>query len=329
MDTFDRLRQFEILSHFSDLQIEQLTSCISRVRFQSGTLVFKEGETTTDFYLIDVGEIEIKRNTPYGCYTLASLKAGDVFGETSFIDAHARSGDAEITKDSVLFAINSTSIRPSISEDQRFTAALYWAIWKSLSTKLRETNKTLSLFFTENSTSSLETHDTTKTPNNIHVGITAKRRLFTEQTLSPLEVNFLSTLSKEIRIPQGEHIFREGEEGDCMYVVLEGRIMISKNIFGAGEEALAFLERGSYFGEMALIDNQPRSADARAHQNSAVVLSVSREVLRGILDIKGFSSLKLLRLLCNLIAHRLREIDDKLVGWYIFSEGSGNSLNLP
>ena len=49
-----------------------------------------------------------------------------------------------------------------------------------------------------------------------------------------------------------------------MYVVLEGRIMISKYIPGAGEEALAFLERGDYFGEMALIENQPRSADAKS-----------------------------------------------------------------
>ena len=70
-------------------------------------------------------------------------------------------------------------------------------------------------------------------------------------------------------------IFREGEKGNEMYVVLEGRVMISKYIPGAGEEALAFLERGGYFGEMALIDNEPRSADAKAHEGGAVVLVIS------------------------------------------------------
>ena len=54
-----------------------------------------------------------------------------------------------------------------------------------------------------------------------------------------------------------------------MYVVLEGRVMISKRIPGAGEDALAFLERGDYFGEMALIDDENRSASATAHDDGA------------------------------------------------------------
>ena len=100
-------------------------------------------------------------------------------------------------------------------------------------------------------------------------------------------------------------------------------------LVGAGDEALAFLERGDYFGEMALIDRQPRSADARAHGDGAVVLTISAEVLEGILDIQKVSSLRLLRLLCRIIAKRLRQIDDKLVGWYIFNAGAGVSLNIP
>ncbi len=329
METFDRLRQFAILSHFSDQQIERLSSCTSRVRCHPGSLVLKEGENTTDFYLIDTGEIQILRNTPYGSYTLARLKAGDVFGETSFIDENARSGDAEITQDAVLFAINPTFSDPSTPDENRFAVAVYWTLWKSLSSKLRKTNEALAAFFSQAASSSQENSSTAAQKDAIHVGITAKRSLFREQTLSHLEINFLATLSKEERIPPNEHLFREGEPGNQMYVVLEGQIMISKNIVGAGEEALAFLERGAYFGEMALIDNEPRSADARAHENGAIVLSISREVLEGLLDIHRFSSLKLLRILCKLVAKRLRKIDDKLVGWFIFSAGSGDPITIP
>ncbi len=330
MDIFGRLRQFEILAHFSDDQIERLSHCTSRISYPQNTLVLKEGDKTRDLYFVDVGEIQIQRNTPYGCYALARLSAGDVFGETSFVDDHARSGDALIVKETSLFPLNPSSLAPMIEQDQRFTLALYWAIWKSLSSKLRKTNEALARFFSKSgSGEAQEARPSEDTSAKIRVGIGAKRELFREQTLSPMEINFMATLSREESFPANEYIFREGEIGDRMFVVLEGQVMISKQITGAGEEALAFLERGDYFGEMALIDQEPRSADARAHDDGAVVLSISREVLEGILDIQKVSSLRLLRLLCNLVAKRLREIDDKLVGWFIFAAGSGDSLDAP
>lgn len=326
MDTFDRLRQFEILAHFSDSQVEQLATCTSRVRYASGTPVLKEGDRSRDVYFIDTGEIHIRRNTPYGSYTLAKLKPGDVFGETSFIDDNARSGDALIQADTVLFPVNPTALRPLMEADQRFALAIYWALWKSLSNKLRKTNETLANFFTKSSSKAPGEAPRSKTSSSVRVAVSAKQALFREQKLAPMEINFLATLSKEEKIAPQQYIFHEGEDGDRMYVVLEGRVMISKQIAEAGEEALAFLERGAYFGEMALIDRQPRSADARADDSGAVVLSISREVLEGILDIQKVSSLRLLRLMCSLVAERLREIDDKLVGWFIFAAGSGESL---
>lgn len=330
VDAFDRLRQFEILSHFTDPQVEKLASCTSRVRFSEGDSILQEGDDSRDIYFVDVGEIEIRRHTPYGMYTLAQLAAGDVLGEAAFIDESARSGDAVVRSESVLFPFSMQALATLLNDDQKFTLALYWALWKSLSQKLRKTNQALAHFFSKTGPAASPREAQKGPPGDIHVGVGAKRELFREQKgLSPLEINFLATLSKEMKFGPNEDIFREGEEGDHLYVVLEGQVMISKEIVGAGEEALAFLERGDYFGEMALIDRQPRSADARAHSEGAVVLAISSEVLEGILDIQKVSSLRLLRLLCRLIAKRLREIDDKLVGWYIFNAGSGESLSSP
>ncbi len=329
MDIFYRLRQFEILSHFSDQQIDQLASCTSQVRYHAGASILEEGDDSREFYLVDVGEIEIQRSTPYGRYTLARLAAGDVFGETAFVDRHARSGDAVVVADATLFPVGAASLTSLMEEDKKFTLALYWALWKSLSQKLRSTNQSLAHFFSQASPADSLQEASLPRAGDVHVGVGAKRQLFREQPgLSPLEINFLATLSKEMKFAPDEYIFREGEEGDRLYVVLEGQVMISKQIVGAGEEALAFLERGDYFGEMALIDHQPRSADAKAH-GDVVVLTVSSEVLEGILDIEKVSSLRLLRLLCRLVAKRLREIDDKLVGWHIFEAGAGESLSVP
>ncbi|HNU83580.1 MAG TPA: cyclic nucleotide-binding domain-containing protein, partial [Thermoanaerobaculia bacterium] len=108
-------------------------------------------------------------------------------------------------------------------------------------------------------------------------------------------MNLLSTLSRERRLAPGEVLFREGDAGNEMYILLSGRVMISKYIPGAGEEALAFLERGDFFGEMALIDNQPRSADARAHDGEAVVLGIPRGIVDDLLDPKKVSYEQLLK----------------------------------
>ncbi|MEM6794419.1 MAG: cyclic nucleotide-binding domain-containing protein [Acidobacteriota bacterium] len=329
MDIYDRLRQYEILSHFDGEELDHLVECTSLVHFDPGSSILKEGDTTADFYLIDRGRVEIKRNTPYGSYSLAELKAGDVFGETSFVDNKARSGDAVVLEETDLFVVKKAQLDKYLKSNQRFTLAVYWALWKSLSQKLRTTNQSLAQFFGKEGGPQRTLDPQAVESGDIKVGLREKRELFREQTLSPMEINFLATLSKERKFGPHEYIFRDGEQGEHLFVVLEGQVMIAKEVGGAGEEALAFLQRGDYFGEMALIDQKPRSASAKTHQEGAVVLMIPREVLEGILDIQKVSSLRLLRILCGLIAKRLREIDDKLVGWYIFDAGSGDSLGLP
>jgi CRP/FNR family cyclic AMP-dependent transcriptional regulator len=150
--------------------------------------------------------------------------------------------------------------------------------------------------------------------------------LFREQKLSEMEINFLASLSREERYEAGQTIFREGAAGDRMFIVAEGMVMISKTIPGIGEEALAFLERGDYFGEMALIEDRPRSADARAHPDTgATVLALPREVAGGLLNIEKLSSIRLLKILCWLAAKRVRELHEKLTGWFQLAGGNLDS----
>lgn len=330
MEISNHLRELELLSHFSGEQIAQLSLCTSHVRYPEGAFVVKEGDKTFDAYLIDRGQVRIQRNTPYGIYVLADLGPGDMFGETSFIDQCARSGDALTLSETALFPFNSVALASMNEQDPRFTLALYWAFWKSLSIKLRLTNESLANFdFGGGDTPLIQPSTPTSENGEFRVGIGAKQNLFREQKLSSLEINFLSTLSKEQSLAPSEVLFREGDDGDKLYVVLDGQVRISKNIPGAGEEALAIMGRGDYFGEMALIDQKPRSADARAHDQGAIVLAIPSEVLKNILNPKKVSSIRLLKILCILVAKRLREADDKLASWFIFSGGAGTSLGVP
>ena len=78
----------------------------------------------------------------------------------------------------------------------------------------------------------------------------------------------IANVASEEAHPVGTTVFEHGSAGDKLYVILEGKIRISREVAGMGEEALAIMGPGQVFGEMALLDESPRSADARVHERS-------------------------------------------------------------
>ena len=155
----------------------------------------------------------------------------------------------------------------------------------------------------------------------------ARLRLFQEQGLSHEDLATLATFSRERRFAAGARVFNEGDRGDELYIVAEGRVLISKYIPGGGEEALAILGHGDFFGEMALIDGEPRSASARAHGGALTVLALDQESVREILSLDPRAALDFLQLLCRLVAQRLGEIDEKVIGWRILAGGQAESVS--
>ena len=97
----------------------------------------------------------------------------------------------------------------------------------------------------------------------------SKVALFQGLTRPALEL--IARIATEESHGLGTLIFEHGQPGDKLYVILEGRVRISRNVPGMGEEALAILGPGAVFGEMALIDAAPRSADARVHERCRIL----------------------------------------------------------
>ncbi len=67
-----------------------------------------------------------------------------------------------------------------------------------------------------------------------------------------------------------EVIFDEGEEGQALYFILNGKVLICPQ--GQAEKPIATLESGNFFGELALLDDAPRAAQARAAENCTLVV---------------------------------------------------------
>ena len=323
------LRQIRPFDHLSDSQLTQLAGCTTYRRYPGESLLVRHGETTSEIYALLEGGLEVRRQTPFGRFLLARLIPGELAGELCFLDGSPRSGDVATMGDSAVLVLNPEALSDLSDKDLRFSLGLHWAFWRSVAQKLREANDLLADFgSSDDPVAPASAAPEAAAGEDFRVGLEAKRSLFEEQRLSNLEINFLASLSREERYAEGQVLFREGEPGDKLYVVLEGQVRIGKFLPGGGEEALTILGRGEYFGEMALVDQQPRSADARAHEGPVVVLAISADVLSGILDIQKMSSLRLLKILCGLATKRLRDLDEKLVGWFILSEGALNPPEL-
>lgn len=313
------LARLQALSQFTALQLDQLAACAEQREVAPGAVVFRHGDPGREIFVLASGEVRMRRLTRLGECELGRLGPGEIFGELGFVDGQPRSGDAVAATAGTLVALDATALRRAADADPRFELALVWALWKGLSAKLRGANQQLPRFFPDALTAGPRA-GRGQGPDSARLDLSARRDLFARQTLTSLESSFLASLAREERYGPRQTIFREGDVGDRMFLVADGEVVITKAVTGAGEEALAVLAPGSFFGEMALIDGAPRSADARAHDAGAVVLAISQEVLSGVLNVRDqqrLSSARLLKRLAELAASRLREIDERITGWAV------------
>jgi len=135
------------------------------------------------------------------------------------------------------------------------------------------------------------------------------------QGLTPGELGKITGISFKETHKSGDVIFEEGEQGDKFYLLLKGEVRISKIIPGVGEEALVVLQKGAYFGEMSLIDDQPRSAHAIVNK-SAEVMVIERDDFEKLLKHDKEIAYKLLWTLLRTLSKRLRETNAKIMGFF-------------
>jgi len=108
-----------------------------------------------------------------------------------------------------------------------------------------------------------------------------------------------------------ENIFWEGEPGVGMYIIQEGTVKIYKTLLDGNDKELAILKNGDFFGELALLDESPRSASAIAMEKCHI-LGLFRPELFDILDRKPRLGLKVTTKLAQMIGNRLRITNTEL-----------------
>jgi CRP-like cAMP-binding protein len=129
------------------------------------------------------------------------------------------------------------------------------------------------------------------------------------QTLEDRNLQEIADLLIDRKFPKNATIFEEGVGGDYMYVIKEGQVKVTKMSEDGREKILEILGPGDFFGEMALLDREPRSASIKTTR-SCVLLALSRNDFLGLLRNNPDISMELIRVL----SRRLRETDEQVRG---------------
>ena len=102
----------------------------------------------------------------------------------------------------------------------------------------------------------------------------------------------------------GEEIVRQGNTGESMYVVQSGRVEVVQRTTNGGEQHLAFLEAGTFFGEMSVFEKEVRSATVRAAGEARVLKIDKKTLLRRIRE-DPLLAVNLLKTM----SHRIRDLN--------------------
>lgn len=120
-------------------------------------------------------------------------------------------------------------------------------------------------------------------------------------------VESVAAIANYKKWPSGTTIFQRGDEGGYMLVIVSGRIKLSLITPQGKELSLRHLEAGSILGEMAILDNAPRSADATTAATTEAYL-ISKRDFQTFLDAHPEALTAIIHYLCT----RLRETTDQL-----------------
>lgn len=110
---------------------------------------------------------------------------------------------------------------------------------------------------------------------------------------------------------KGDAIFKEGEPGKGMFLVIGGAVELTKAVTRGQSQRLALLDRGQVFGELSLFDDLPRSASATAFVTSSVLFFPARPFHELLDQHQGFAP-PLMRNLVKKLALRLRDADEEI-----------------
>jgi CRP/FNR family transcriptional regulator, cyclic AMP receptor protein len=127
------------------------------------------------------------------------------------------------------------------------------------------------------------------------------------RSLRAEDIGRLASFLRRLDFRKGEVLCSNGEEGDTLFIIISGKIKISRKSRSGDEMILAFLSAGDFCGEMALLDGLPRSADAIAVEDSSIYILTRPDFLSYVINNE-----RAVKSILSTLSKRIRRADDFL-----------------
>jgi hypothetical protein len=271
----------------SEQDLELLARSRSIRRFASAEVVpDAAGPTSDEVYLLTRGGAALEAETPLGPFAVATFQAPALLNLARALDTAPDLVRLVFEPGAESAVFGAGEARGLLFDPGPEGQAFRRLALASVAVGVRETNAAIARFFDGFASASAKKRESGEFPSPFlktdPVDPARVYDLFDAAGLNPQGLPDLGLISRSIA---GERsLVRAGAPAEEAYLLAEGRLRVSIFIPGVGEEALAILGPGEIVGEMALIDDAPRSADVKAHEGPALVYALSRAVFRNLLD---------------------------------------------
>jgi len=121
----------------------------------------------------------------------------------------------------------------------------------------------------------------------------------------------------------GQVLFHEGDDGDDMYIIQSGRVAIKKKVKD-GDTTLAVLEKGDFFGEMAILERMPRSATAEVIEPGDLIV-ISGEMFGDMIKANPEIAVRMLRKQSIRLRETNRQLESLMAGGVMPAAGSSEA----
>ena len=131
-------------------------------------------------------------------------------------------------------------------------------------------------------------------------------------SLNKDEINRITHYFNTVNIGKNETLFEQGDEGNALYIVKEGKVISTIKLPDGNEQKVAEFESGDFFGDMSVIEQAPRSATCKAIEDSTLYEINEKEFFE-LMDINPGIAIKIMHRMLNTITSRLRNANEFVV----------------